>query len=211
MAIPNPPPLTYVLAASDPRAVNTAKGRPADQSVAVWVTTDPIWDELANVIALQQHATEMARQLLVGELVTLLVPVDPCRQPQWLAPAVRDGHALLFGARWAPLRDIFADAGVLYVSSANRTGSAPAETAEQIDHAFGSSVPVLELPDWQPGLRRRATTTVRIYDDGALKVTREGAQDHVFGGPSPYLDHLCRRYRARSTAIGGGRDRRASR
>lgn len=35
VVVPNPAPLTYVIAARDPRAVNVAKGRPAEQSVAL--------------------------------------------------------------------------------------------------------------------------------------------------------------------------------
>ena len=195
IVVPNPPPLTHVVTGTDPAAVNTAKGRPARQPVAVWITDDAQWSELAATVPLDRAAADLARRLLIEELVTLLIPVEPGRHPHWLAPAVHEGHALLFGARWKPLCELLPEVGVRYVSSANRTGTPPVGTASDARVMFGGRVCVLEVgePD-PPGVLRRATTTVRIHRDRTLTVTREGAHDHAHGGPRRYLDHLRDRY-----------------
>ncbi|MFC8045693.1 Sua5/YciO/YrdC/YwlC family protein [Nocardia sp. NPDC057353] len=200
--VPNPPPLTHVVTGTVPAAVNTAKGRPAGQPVAVWITTDAQWSELAAALPLDHAAAELAHRLLVDELVTLLVPVDADRYPRWLAPAVHRGHALLFGARWAPLHDRLPDLGIRYVSSANRTGQPPVADAAAARAAFGAAAPVLELPGTHSPVPRRATTTLRIAADRTLTLTREGAQDHPFGSPERYLDQLRHRY-LRPTADAG--------
>ncbi|WP_154757716.1 Sua5/YciO/YrdC/YwlC family protein [Amycolatopsis pithecellobii] len=191
VVVPNPPPLTHVVTATDPAVVNLAKARPASQPVAVWITTDALWSELAATLPLDHAAADLARRLLVDEMVTLLVPVDENRYPHWLAPAVHDGHALLFGARWTPLRDLLTDIGLLYVSSANRTGTPPVATAAHARTVFGPTVPVIEVSDSaQPGMARRATTTIHLHRDRTLSLTREGAQDFAHGGPEHYLDYL---------------------
>lgn len=43
VVFPNPYPLTSVVAATAPDVVNTAKGRPADQAVALWLVDDDPW------------------------------------------------------------------------------------------------------------------------------------------------------------------------
>jgi hypothetical protein len=72
--LPNPTPLTYVVAAITPRAVNAAKGRPWSQEVAAWLHDDTAWQDLAPALDLQPAALRTALALLRRELVTLLVP-----------------------------------------------------------------------------------------------------------------------------------------
>ncbi|MFJ9692832.1 hypothetical protein [Kitasatospora sp. NPDC101183] len=196
VALPNPAPLTFVVAGADPRAVNTAKGRPADQAVALWAHDPGVLAELDTVLGLEPGLAAVARRLLVEERVTLLLPLRPdAAPPAWLAPATRDGWTLLFGARWAPLLPVLADHPVLYVSSANRTGRAPAATAAG---AAELGVPVLG-PGSLPGATgagsgtgnaaRAATTTLRLHPDGRLDLHRAGAQDRAHGGAG-YLEHV---------------------
>ncbi|MCG8917179.1 hypothetical protein L6E12_15440 [Actinokineospora sp. PR83] len=192
VVLPNPHPLTSVVAATTPQAVNAAKGRPVEQSVALWITDDERWAEFAPHAALDDPTRDLACTLLVEELVTLLVPVDT--HPSWIAPATRDGKTLLFGARWAPLAPVFGGVRGLHVSSANRTGQAPVASATQARQVFGEHVHVLDLHDGLPAEGRRATTTLELRADRTLTHIRAGAQDHTHGGPSAYLDHLTEKY-----------------
>ncbi|MFD9127332.1 hypothetical protein [Kitasatospora sp. NPDC059571] len=200
VVLPNPAPLTHVVAATDPRAVNTAKGRPADQPVALWAHHPDTLAALGPLLDLDTAGYALARRLLADELVTLLAPLRPGRdRPGWAAPASKDGWTLLFGARWEPLRALLDPHPVLYVSSANRTGHAPAATAAEAAAMFGPAVPVLgagdphAAPDTRPGPPRRATTTLRLHPDSRLELHRHGAQDHPYGGAAGYLAHLADR------------------
>jgi L-threonylcarbamoyladenylate synthase len=189
VVLPNPSPLTSVVAATAPEVVNAAKGRPVDQSVALWITDDERWDEFAPFVALDAPVRDLARRLLVAELVTLLVPVRD--QPSWAAPATRDGKTLLFGARWPPLEPVFDGVGRLHVSSANRTGQAPVASAAQARLVFPGDVHVLDLDDGRPAGGRMATTTLQLHPDRSLTHVRAGAQDHAHGGAAAYLTHLA--------------------
>ncbi|MCX4745004.1 hypothetical protein OG455_05605 [Kitasatospora sp. NBC_01287] len=196
VVLPNPSPLTYVVAATAPRAVNAAKGRPGDQEVALWVHADATWRELAPALALPPIALRTALALLREELVTLLVPVriggTAPAPPAWAAPALRAGHLLLFGARWQPLAPLLARHSRLYVSSANRTGRAPAADAAEAAAMFGPGVTVTDgdaLRDTRAP--HAATTMLRIAPDGELAHIRHGAQDRAHGpDPARYLAHL---------------------
>ncbi|WP_051813866.1 hypothetical protein [Kitasatospora sp. MBT63] len=208
--LPNPSPLTYVVAATTPYAVNTAKGRPAGQEVAAWVHAEAAWEGLAPALDLTPAAVGSATVLLRRHLVTLLVPLRAgAAAPDWIAPAVRDGHALLFGARWAPLAGLLADHPRLYVSSANRTGLPPAATAAAAAAMFGGHAPVLDgdaLRD--PGRPHAATTMLRIAADGRLELVRRGAQDAAHGpDPAAYLRRLGDPAAAGSPGTGRGRPR----
>ncbi|QMU70490.1 hypothetical protein [Streptacidiphilus sp. P02-A3a] len=191
--LPNPSPLTYVVAATDPRAVNNAKARPAGQEVALWLHHDATWTDLVPALDLTSTALGTALDLLRVELVTLLVPVRAnASAPAWSLPALRDGHLLLFGARWQPLAPLLARFPRLYVSSANRTGQAPAATAAQAAAMFGPGIPVTDADHLRdPGTPHAATTMLRIAPDGALAHIRHGAQDRAHGTNSArYLEHL---------------------
>ncbi|WP_370346460.1 hypothetical protein [Catenulispora sp. MAP5-51] len=193
VVLPNPSPLTYVVAATGPRLVNEAKQRPAGQEVALWVHDEAVWTELSTTFDLAPGALATALALLRVELVTLLVPVRvDAVPPQWALPALRDGHLLLFGARWQPLAPLLEGFPRLYVSSANRTGQPPAATAALATAMFGPDIPVVD----GDGLRdtavpHAATTMLRIAHDGGLTHIRPGAQDRAHGpDPAAYLGYL---------------------
>ena len=205
VVLPNPAPLTCVVAATEPAAVNTAKQRPPGQAVALWAHHPATLDRLAGLLALDPAGLRLARRLLTEELLTLLVPVrDDAAAPGWLDPATRDGWALLFGARRPALRPLLDQFPLLYVSSANRSGQPPCPTPAEAAAVFAPAVPVLAEPapagsrgpatDHEPA-QRRATTTVRLHPDGRLDLHRHGAQDLGRpGGPADYLAHLRRTY-----------------
>ncbi|MFF2076826.1 Sua5/YciO/YrdC/YwlC family protein [Kitasatospora sp. NPDC058162] len=192
VVLPNPAPLTHVVAGTDPRAVNTAKGRPAEQAVALWAHDPGTLARLGAVLDLSPELAAAARRLLSEERVTLLLPLRPgAARPDWLVPATRDGWTLLFGARWEPVLPLLADHPVLYVSSANRTGHPPAATAAEARAMFPAAVPVLGTagPDTAVG-GRAATTTLRLHPDGRLDLHRPGAQDRPHPGRGAYLAHV---------------------
>ncbi len=224
VVLPGPPPLTYVVAATTPAVVNTAKGRPVSQEVALWITGDVAWGALTDTLALDTTGIALARRLLLDEQVTLLVPLAAdVSAADWLAPAVRDGYALLFGACWKPLQALCERFPLLYVSSANRTGYAPATHAAAARAMFGPHIPVLDADAWPPqadaGPRRASTTMLRlrrclptqttpasgtaaggtatggvVIGGVVMDLVRRGAQDAVHLDTAAYLAELRRRY-----------------
>ncbi|MFJ4184583.1 hypothetical protein [Kitasatospora sp. NPDC089509] len=195
VVLPNPAPLTHVVAGPDPRAVNTAKGRPADQAVALWAHHPDTLTDLDAALDLSPALTAAAHRLLTEERVTLLLPLRPgAAPPDWLTPATRDGWTLLFGARWTPLLPLLADHPVLYVSSANRTGRPPAATAAEAVARFPAAVPVLGTTSEPDSPPRAATTTLRLHPDGRIDLHRPGAQDRPYQDPNGYLEHVRAAY-----------------
>ncbi|MGW6817511.1 Sua5/YciO/YrdC/YwlC family protein [Streptomyces sp. NPDC055005] len=195
VVLPNPAPLTYVVAGTDPGGVNTAKGRPADQPVALWAHAPGTFTESARGMDLDAGGAELARRLLEEERITLLVPLRPGHaHPDWLTPATKEGWALLFGARWSPLLPVLEPFPVLYVSSANLTGRPPAASAEAARGMFPHT-PVL---DGGTSADRRATTTLRLSREGTLSLHRHGAQDRPYPTAQAYLDALRARLRSPS-------------
>ncbi|MDP9831054.1 hypothetical protein [Kineosporia succinea] len=177
VVLPNPSPLTCVVAATSPAVVNAAKGRPERQNVAVWGLDDDFWSLLRPFIDLPD--TPFAFDLLRRHPVTALLPVrGPL--PRWAEPAVRDRQILLFGTRWEPVAEAVAGFGHLYVSSANRTGRPPAATAAQAREMFGDRCAIVDRDvHHSPHLTHRATTMVRIAPDGSVHLARSGATDEV--------------------------------
>lgn len=196
--LPNPAPLTYVVAATTAYAVNRAKDRPADQPVALWTHHPRTTDLVLKALDLTSQAARTARALLTGERVTLLAPLrDDRTPPAWLNPATHAGWTLLFGARWEPLLPVLDEHPVLYVSSANRTGRPPAPTAARARAMFPDHIPVLDpatlpgiTPDTPAAPQRAATTTIRLRPDGSMELHRSGAQDSAHPDPTAYLRHL---------------------
>ncbi|QDI69675.1 hypothetical protein CD934_13880 [Streptomyces calvus] len=197
VVLPNPAPLTHVVTACRARTVNEAKGRPGDQSVALWAHHPDMLRALDQVWALGPDQRTTVRWLLLQERSTVLVPVrDGIDLPDWAAPAVKDGWMLLFGARWQPLRPLLDDLPLLYVSSANRTGHRPAATTADALAMFPATVAVLAVPEAEDpspatdATKRQATTTIRLHPDGRPELHRHGAQDRHHSDPDEYLRHL---------------------
>ncbi|MFD5872049.1 hypothetical protein [Streptomyces sp. NPDC060322] len=189
----------------DPAPSNQAKGRDADQPVALWAHHSDTLDTLDRLWDLTPKDRLPARLLLGDAHLTVLLPLRPgAEAPAWLAPAQKDGWVLLFGARWQPLRSLLDEHPVLYVSSANRTGHQPAATTEEALAMFPTTVPVLRAPastdttEAVTTTARQATTTVRLHPDSRIELHRSGAQDRNYNGADAYLGHL--RARNRDTA-----------
>ncbi|MFJ5230933.1 hypothetical protein ACIQBJ_13680 [Kitasatospora sp. NPDC088391] len=200
VVLPNPAPLTRVVAGRRAPAVNEAKGRPAAQPVALWAHHPETRRALDGVWDLPADRLPFVHRLLTEEHLTVLLPVRAdAALPGWAAPAVQDGWMLLFGARWEPLRPLLDPHPVLYVSSANRTGQPPAATAADALAMFPPTVPVLPDPDPAPDpvagvpTTRRATTTVRLHPDGTPALHRHGAQDAGAPDAAHYLRGLAAR------------------
>jgi L-threonylcarbamoyladenylate synthase len=196
IVFPAPSPLPYAIAGMEAAAVNTAKGRPADQPAGLSVAD---LDVVAPYLDVADGVLAMARWLCESELVSLLVPVRP-GGPGWLSPATAEGMLGFTSAPWLPdIAKIITEFGHLYVSSANRAGGRPATTAAEAGQAFGDRLVVL---DGDP-LRDRSgphgsTTIVRVSRDGDLAVARPGINDQVFGqGLKDYAAYLAARWRAR--------------
>jgi L-threonylcarbamoyladenylate synthase len=193
VVLPNPAPLTSVVAATDPTVVNTAKHRPPAQPVALWAHHPDTWTFIADVLDLTEDRAAFARRLLVDELLTVLLPLRDAHLPVWLAPASKDGWTLLFGTRWLPLRPLLTPFPVLYVSSANTTGHKPAATAAEALTMFDENTPVLGTADLRTPhdpAPRQATTTIRLHPGGRLDIHRNGAQDRAHDNAAAYLSHL---------------------
>ena len=150
IVIPAPSPLAYAITGTDAGAVNTAKGRPANQPAGISVADI---DVVAPYLDVADGVLPMARWLGESELVSLLVPVQP-GGPGWLSPAVSGGMLFFTCTPWLPgIGKIVAEFGHLYMSSANITGSRSATTTAEAALAFGDKLVVLDgdpLRD-QPG------------------------------------------------------------
>ncbi|WP_405591063.1 Sua5/YciO/YrdC/YwlC family protein [Streptomyces sp. NBC_01190] len=190
--LPTPSPLPYVVAGRVAERVNTAKGRPAGQAVALWV---PDLAPVTPWIALAPHHLPLLRWLLVKELVTVLVPVRPSGlTPSWVAPALRDGHVLLAGPGLPALNALHAGPRPLYVSSGNRTTHPPVATAAEAAATFGPDVLVLDGDEFRDAAVRHASSTMLRFGPRAeLDVVRHGIQDAPFADGETYLKDLRER------------------
>ncbi|MGF7236925.1 MAG: Sua5/YciO/YrdC/YwlC family protein [Frankia sp.] len=187
-------PLPYVVAGCTQAAVNSAKGRPPGQPVALWVNGV---DQLAPLLELDADRLTLLAWLMARELVTVLVPVarpDDC--PGWLRPSVSEGYALVCDPAPPVLAELRADLHPVYLSSGNRTNVRPAVTAGEADAGFGHELTVVDGDaDRDLGRPHASSTMLQIEREGGLRVARHGVQDAPLGGaPDPgYLDDLLRR------------------
>jgi tRNA A37 threonylcarbamoyladenosine synthetase subunit TsaC/SUA5/YrdC len=194
VVLPNPYPLTSVVAAHQAETVNAAKGRPADQAVALWLVDTDLWAAFALGLALDRGTAELARTLLIEERLTAFLPIDRAHAPDWVLEATRAEFVLVFGSCWDPISPLLTTP--LRVSSANRTGHPPVASAAAARESFPPDVHVLPATDGAPAAGRSATTTVRVTATGVTHI-RSGAQDRAQGGPAAYLRRLHETYGAR--------------
>jgi L-threonylcarbamoyladenylate synthase len=196
IVFPTPSPLAYAIAGTDAAVVNTAKGRPADQSAGLSLSD---LDVVAPYLDVAEGVLPMARWLSESELVSLLVPVRP-GGPGWLRPATVEGRLCFTCAPWLPdIAKIITEFGRLYVSSANLTGGQPATTAAQAGQAFGDRLVVLNGDLLRDRSRPHGSTTmVRVSRGGDLTVIRPGINNRAFGEDlAGYATDLAARWRAR--------------
>ena len=121
----------------------------------------------------------------------MLAPVAPA-PPEWLRPAVQDGQAFL-AAAWLPeLRGLLDPFDHIYMSSANRTGDAPALTSREAADQFGGEVVIVDGDPFRaPGVDHGSTTMVQVAGTGRMVIRRHGINDASFAGDdTAYLRDL---------------------
>ena len=192
VAVPNPSPMTYGIVATDPRAVNVLKGRPAEQNVAVSLHDETEWRRVAPCLDLPSGTLARVVAMLSMRL-SLLVPLRAGRAaPEWVEPAVHRGQLAMFNGWWAPAAPLWDGFARLYGSSANRSGQPPAPSAARAREMLGPDVPVVDgdaLRDLS--VAHSASSMIRVAPDGALHLHRHGAQDAASGlPPAAYLHGL---------------------
>ncbi|GEL24065.1 hypothetical protein PSU4_30190 [Pseudonocardia sulfidoxydans NBRC 16205] len=178
VVVPNPSPMTYGLVATDPAAVNAAKGRPVEQPVAVSLHDHAEWHRVTPGLDLPRELLPRILALLDRRL-SLLVPVrEDASLPEWVRSGVHDGHLAMFNGRWGPSAPLWDRFPRLHGSSANRSGQPPAACAADAARMLGTDVPVIDgdaLRD--PRRVPRASSMVRVTRDGKMRLHRPGAQD----------------------------------
>ncbi|MEX0427009.1 Sua5/YciO/YrdC/YwlC family protein [Nocardioides sp. DS6] len=192
LVVPNPPPMTYGVVATQAWEVNAVKGRPVDQNVAVSLHDPSEWAAVVPSLDLPSRALDGVVSLL-GQRLSLLLPVRADRPPpRWVAPAVRAGQLAAFDGRWSPTAAIWDRFPRLFGSSANHTGWPPAATAQEARIALGHECEVIDGGPFDlESSSRRASTLVGVGRDGRLRLHRRGAQDQSWSSPGGYLAHLA--------------------
>jgi tRNA A37 threonylcarbamoyladenosine synthetase subunit TsaC/SUA5/YrdC len=193
VVVPLPSPLPYVVAGTDPGAVNAAKGRPRSQPVGAAV---PTLDLIEPALELDPETVDLARWLCFTEQAGVLVPVGAAAPP-WLAPATVEGMAFLGGA-WLPeLSALVEDRTHLYMSSGNATTGRPAATAAEAEAVFGRDLLVADGDAFRdPAAEHGSSTMIAVGPGRQLKVTRPGINNRAFGDDhEAYLADLLRRWR----------------
>ena len=189
VALPLPSPLAYCLMATTPAAINDAKGRPRDQAVASWV---PDATAILSDLSLDDRDAALLPWLLHTEGLTVLIAAqaDQALRPEW-RPSHRDGRVLLFGLPWEPLAPILNQvASPLYVSSANRTGTPSAVTADDARAQLPSETFVLDGDRLRDRGRTHGSTTMVALHHGGVEVVRNGIHDAAFDSAQKWGEDL---------------------
>lgn len=158
--------LAAVLAPEPVSRLYVAKGRPEDRPIPLLVSSVASARQVAS--SWPQPAEALARAFWPGP-VTLVVPAA-----DGLPAEVTAGTGTV-GVRW-PASDLATDViertgGVLAVTSANRSGQAPAVSAEEAARTLGDAVRfVLD----GGSLAGHLPSTVVAVDGGELRLLREG-------------------------------------
>jgi L-threonylcarbamoyladenylate synthase len=151
-------------------AVILAKGRPDEKGIPLLI--DGL-DQVDGLVKLSPPARRLAERFWPGPLTLVLPLLHPGLVPQALT-----GGRTTLGLRIPdhPLpRALARSLGPIAVTSANRSGEAPALTAEQLVASVGPSL-ALVLDDGP--VRGGIPSSVVVVDaDGSWRLTREGALD----------------------------------
>lgn len=188
--MPLPSPLPYVVAGTDAASVNAAKGRPAEQTTGMAVADIAL---VEPYVELDAHSWAFARWLATDRMVNLLLPIRAC-SPAWAKPSTSQGWLGLTAACLEEMRVLLDQRGLLYVSSANRTGDRVAVTAPTANAAFAGRLLVIDGdPFRDPAASSGSATMLRIERRGRLSLVRHGVHDAGFaGGTEQFLQHLTR-------------------
>lgn len=149
-------------------AVIRAKQRPDEKGIALLI--DGL-DQIAPLVELGPVARRLAEGLWPGALTLVL----PLRRPELVPAAVTGGRDTL-GLRipdHALPRALARALGPIAVTSANRSGEAPARTAGELVSAVGHSLAL--VIDDGPARGGTASTVVAVDRDGSWRIVRAGA------------------------------------
>lgn len=178
VVVPNPSPMTYGIVATSAAAVNALKRRPPGQNVAVSLHDDAEWRRVAPSLDVPTDVLPRIAALLRARLSLLVGLRSGAAVPDWIGPAVRDGHVAMFSGRWAPLARLWDRFPRLYGSSANRTGRPPAASAAEAEAVVGGDAVVVDADALRDlDAPHAASSMVRVARDGGLSLYRHGAQD----------------------------------
>jgi len=148
-------------------AVIRAKQRPEEKGIALLI--DGL-DQVDGLVELSLPARRLADRCWPGPLTLVL----PLRHPELVPVAVtggRDTLGLRIPDHWVP-RELARSLGPIAVTSANRSGEAPATTAAQLLATVGPSL-ALVLDDG-PVRGGVVSTVVAVDGAGAWRILREG-------------------------------------
>ena len=151
-------------------AVIAAKQRPDDKGIALLIDS---LDQLDGLVDVTEPARRLADRYWPGALTLVL----SLQRPELIPEAVTGGRDTL-GLRLPdhPVpRALASELGPIAVTSANRSGEPPAQSAEELIASVGHSL-ALVLDDG-PVRGGVASTVVAVDHDGAWRVLREGALD----------------------------------
>lgn len=154
-------------------AVIQAKQRPEEKGIALLIDG---FDQVEGLVELSLPARRLAERCWPGPLTLVL----PLRRPELVPGAVtggRDTLGLRIPDHWVP-RTLARSLGPIAVTSANRSGEAPATTAAQLLASVGPSL-ALVLDDG-PVRGGVVSTVVAVDAAGAWSILREGTlEPHV--------------------------------
>jgi L-threonylcarbamoyladenylate synthase len=154
------------------KAVIAAKHRPQEKGIVLLI--DGL-DQIDGLVDLSDSARRLADRFWPGALTLVL----PSLRPELVPDAVsggRDTVALRIPDHAVP-RALARELGPIAVTSANRSGAAPATTVDELLAAVGSSLAL--VIDDGPVRGGVASTVVAVDVDGGCRVLREGATSHA--------------------------------
>ncbi len=189
VVLPMPTPLPYVVAGTDPAAVNAAKGRPPSQPTGLGVVDFGVVEPW---LALDPPSAALARRLTDDLLLNLFLPVSE-HAPDWLRPASATGLVGVTTACAESVRPLLESrGGHLALSSANRTGEDVAVRAAQADAQFDGRLLVLDGDDERdPSVPCGSAAIVVVRPGGELQLSRGGVQS-AGRDPGAFLEALRR-------------------
>lgn len=145
--------------------LSAVKGRGEGKPILVLVSSQ---EELSSFA---EHVTSAASVLMEAFWPGALTILFPARASVPTAVTAGTGRIGIRLSSCQPLREVLARVGPLTGTSANRAGAPPAQTAREVEQAFGDEVEVIVDAGPTPG----GLPSTVIEADETLRIVREGA------------------------------------